>query len=83
MRIQQVRPLENHILELTYVDGSIRVFDMKPLVTMKPWHVLRSEPLFKQAKADFNTVTWPGGLDIAPETLWIDSVAISNLVYTS
>ncbi|TAG25957.1 MAG: DUF2442 domain-containing protein [Burkholderiales bacterium] len=65
------------MLELTYADGSLRLFDMKPLIAMKPWLALRSEILFKQVKADSDTVIWPGELDIAPETLWLDSVPLS------
>lgn len=76
MRITHARPLDNYMLELTYADGSLRLFDMKPLIAMKPWHVLRSEILFKQVKADFSSVTWPGEIDVAPETLWLDSVPI-------
>ena len=43
---------------------------------MTPWQVLRSEILFKQVKANFSSVAWPGEIDIAPETLWLDSVPI-------
>ena len=77
MKIARVRPLEDHQLELTYADGSVRLFDVKPLLDLKPWKVLRSKTLFDQVRADFNTVTWPGEIDIAPETLLLDSVVVS------
>ena len=74
MKILCARALDEYVLELTYADGSIRLFDAKPLLELSPWRALRSKTRFAQVRADFNTVTWPGEIDIAPETLWLDSV---------
>jgi hypothetical protein len=49
---------------------------MRPLLTMRPWDRIASEQLFHRAKVAYGTVIWPGEIDIAPETLYDDSVPL-------
>lgn len=63
-------------LELEFENGERRRFDMRPLLAMKPWNRLTSAQLFPRARVDYGTVVWPGEIDIAPETLYEDSVAL-------
>ncbi|NJN36587.1 MAG: DUF2442 domain-containing protein [Nitrospiraceae bacterium] len=77
MDIIAVKPLPDHFLELRYADDSLRLFDMKPLLGMKPWTVLANPTRFAQVQVAYGTVVWPGEIDIAPETLWMDSVELA------
>ncbi|MGZ8158665.1 MAG: DUF2442 domain-containing protein [Methylobacter sp.] len=64
-------------LELEFANGERRLFDMKPLLKMKPWNRITSIRLFEQIHINYGTVTWAGGeIDIAPETLYDESVPI-------
>jgi Protein of unknown function (DUF2442) len=76
MNLIAVKPLQNFELDLSYADGSQRRFDMKPLLAIKPWNKIAALPLFTQAKVAYGTVVWPGDIDIAPETLMMDSVLL-------
>ncbi len=80
MDVIKAKPLTDHMLELRYADGSQRLFDMKPLLGMKPWLRLQSPALFNQVRVAYGTVVWPGEIDIAPETLWLDSVEIAAAI---
>ena len=76
MDVVAVKPWPSFELDLSYADGSQRRFDMKPLLVVKPWNRISALPLFTQVKVAYGTVMWPGDIDIAPETLLLDSVLL-------
>ena len=65
-----------HLL-LTYADGQVRRFDCTPYLNKGVFVRLKERPLFLQAHVAHGTVCWPGGLDIAPETLWLRSSQVA------
>jgi hypothetical protein len=73
-----VRPIPDFHLELNYQNGERRRFDVRPLLAMKPWNRIASPAVFERVSVDYGTVVWPGGIDIAPETLYDDSVPLAD-----
>ena len=80
MDVISVTPQPSFQLLLTFANGEIRQFDMRPLLAMKPWSRIAAPALFAKAQVNYGTVVWPGGIDIAPETLLLDSVPAPNVL---
>lgn len=68
--VTEVRPGENYHLELKFSTGETRIFDARPYLDKGVFRRLQDPAMFKQAYIAFDTVCWPGNLDIAPETLY-------------
>ena len=64
-------------LELTFNDGSVKIFDCTPLIERyKIFEPLKNESVFENFSLDGWTVTWlDGQIDIAPEYLFSEGIA--------
>ncbi|DAB28648.1 MAG: hypothetical protein A2513_06945 [Sulfurimonas sp. RIFOXYD12_FULL_33_39] len=71
-----VKPKDNYLLFLEFENGEKKEFDCKTLFDKKPFQILQDKRFFKRAKVAFGTVMWSDEIDIAPETLYIESVSI-------
>lgn len=68
-KVTSVRALPEFRLLLGYDSGESRVFDVSPYLDRGFFTRLRDPQLFALARVEYGTVTWPGDLDIASETL--------------
>lgn len=74
--VVNVRTTQDFQLELGFQNGERRRFDMRPLLSMRPWDRIAASQLFHRAAIAYGTVVWPGEIDISPETLYDDSVPL-------
>jgi len=65
-------------LVLTFNSGERRCFDMRPYLHYPVFHRLENPGYFSLARVNYGTVTWPGDIDIAPETLYDCSVPLAD-----
>lgn len=77
--VTDVTALPGHRIFVTFEDGRRGVYDMGPLLASGVFRRLGDDALFRRASVDYGTVVWPGGLDVAPETLWSDCVPAAML----
>lgn len=75
--VVSVKVHPNYQLHLEFENGEQRVFDMLPYMVKKPFIRLKDSPFFNCAYIDYGTVVWPGNIDIAPETLYYNSMKIN------
>jgi hypothetical protein len=74
--VTAVETTADFALLLTFENGERRRFNMRPLLGRKPFEGLQAPQRFAEARVAYGTVVWPGEIDVAPETLYADSVAV-------
>lgn len=74
LSVKEVKPLDEYKLLLTFENGEVKLFDMKPYLDKGIFRELKNISLFKSARVNFDTVEWENEADIDPETLYEDSI---------
>lgn len=69
----KVEPIENYILKITFENGEIKKFDVKPYMEHKAFRELKKISIFNTVKISGLSVSWVNGADICPDELYINS----------
>lgn len=77
-RVVAVTPLENHHLLLEFGNGEQRRLDVRPYLSYDVFASLRQPAFFALARPDHGTVGWPGGIDLDPDAVYLDSVLVKQ-----
>jgi hypothetical protein len=82
MMIKVIEAIANDdfTLDLKFSDGSVRRFDVRPYLDFPVFRRLKDPEYFKETKVVFGTVQWPDEQDLSPETLYLESVSIEDVV---
>ena len=78
IEVSRVEVSPDHLLLLIFDNGERRRFDMTPYLQYPVFKRLQNPAFFSLARVDYGTVTWPGDIDIAPETLYHESKPVSD-----
>jgi hypothetical protein len=70
LSIIEVKPLKNYKIELTFENNEVRIFDVKDYLETGIFKKLKDKKLFNQVKTSFDSIEWPGGIDLDPEILY-------------
>jgi hypothetical protein len=79
-KIVEARPLPAHRLNLRFDDGVEGEIDLSDLVGKGVFSAWNDPAEFAKVFIDpeTRTVAWPGGIDLCPESLYQDVVALSQ-----
>lgn len=72
-RLHAVYPLESYRLYVKFIDGTEGFVDLSSLVKSEQAGIfskLRNDELFQSVYLDYGAVTWPYGLDLAPDAMY-------------
>lgn len=72
--VVSAQPNSDYTISLVFKDGKTGSFDMKPYLSKKCYQPLNNVSFFLLGTQAFDTVVWPGDIDIAPETLYEECV---------
>lgn len=76
-RVTAVDPLPGYRLRVTFRDGATGEVDMSDLIRASAgvFAAIRDEAAFAAVQVADGVVTWPGGLDLAPDAMYYEIVA--------
>ncbi len=72
-RVKSVKAIQNYLLEIVFNNDEKKKFDIKPYLNFGIFKELKDYKLFQTATAKLGTVSWENGLDICPDTLYLES----------
>jgi len=72
-----VKAAADYTLILTFDNGEVRLFDMKPYLDLGIFKELRDIEIFNSVKKSFDTVEWSNEADIDPDILYTQSSLIN------
>lgn len=66
----------DYTLRITFNNSEIRLFNVTPYLAYPAFEALNAISVFMQAHVAHNTVMWYEEVDIAPETLYMESTPV-------
>lgn len=79
-RVKAITVLSEYRLGVEFMDGTAGTVDLRNLLGgsgVGVFAVLRDEAVFSQARVEDGVVTWPVGLDLAPDAMY-DAIRASG-----
>lgn len=76
-RVIAVQPNPEYMLTLTFSDGGMRIFDVKPYLNIGIFQELQDQRVFNSVRPFLGSIQWKNGQDLCPDTLYLDSVPVS------
>jgi hypothetical protein len=78
-KVKAVEVLEDYRLKVTFEGNEERLFEALPYLEKGIFTRLKDPKLFALAYVQWDTVCWPGDLDISPDTLYLKSKPVSDI----
>ena len=72
-RVKTVKPKPDYTLALTFTNGEVKIFDVKPYLNFGIFQELKDLSAFNTVKPCLGSVQWQGGQDFCPDTLYLES----------
>jgi len=77
------QPNPDYTLTLTFTNGEVKSFDVKPYLGIGFFRELQEQSLFNSVRPFLGSIQWKNGQDFCPDTLLLDSVAVKELSSTA
>lgn len=68
--VTEVTPTDEYCLYISFDTGERGVLDMRPFLGFGIFRSLKNETAFRQVRVSFDTIEWPGGIDLDPEFVY-------------
>ena len=74
-RVIEVNVVSDRVIAVRFADGTCGEVDLTHLLAGEApgvFAVLRDPTVFRQARVEHGAVTWPGNIDLAPDSMYDD-----------
>jgi len=78
--VKEAEAADDYRVAVRFAGGTCGVFDCTAYMNDPFWACLKDVDFFRQVGLDHGVLTWPNGVDIAPEEVWQNAVREKNLV---
>jgi hypothetical protein len=68
-RVTNVKPEHNYTILITFSNGELRNFEVKPYLKMGLFKELNDLSIFNSVKPFLGSIQWSNGVDLCPDTL--------------
>ena len=75
-RVTTATALADLHLHLRFSNGEERRLDLRSYLAYPVFERLREPSFFALVQPDHGTVSWPGGIDLDPDSVYLESVPI-------
>ncbi|MBI5539937.1 MAG: DUF2442 domain-containing protein [Bacteroidia bacterium] len=72
-RVINVKPEQDFNLLITFSNGEVKSFDVKPYLGIGLFKELKDVSLFNSVKPFLGSIQWSNGIDLCPDTLYLES----------
>ena len=76
--LENVKASSDYTLILTFDNGEVKRFDMKPYLDIGIFKELKNIKLFNSVRKSFDTVEWANEADLDPDILYKESTNITS-----
>ncbi|MGD9707645.1 MAG: DUF2442 domain-containing protein [Candidatus Delongbacteria bacterium] len=77
--IKNVKAMPDYKLLITFDNGEVKIFDMKPYLDTGIYKELKNIDVFNSVRVSFDAVEWSNGADLDPEEVYEMSEKISGV----
>jgi hypothetical protein len=76
-RVKSVKPESNYVLRLTFTNGEVRRFDVKPYLSKGIFQKLRDPVEFNSVRPFLGSIQWKNEADLCPDMLYEQSTPVA------
>ena len=74
-RVKEVKPQADYRLLITFTNGEIKMFDMKPYLDFNMFKPLKDIDSFNTVRPSHGTIQWENEADLCPDTVYLNSIS--------
>jgi hypothetical protein len=81
-RVTDVKANPDYTITLTFANGEVRIFDVKPYLNKGIFQELRDPGYFNSVRPFLGSIQWQNGQDFCPDTLYLASEPSKDVINT-